>query len=130
MSTDSAVLFVIDDDENVRDILEDILSFQGYSVVTASTVQEAEEVRQRLDVAHIGLVICDVHLTDDASMREGYRLYQGWTQAHPALPFILVSGDLSMKDLPAVRAGQVPFLAKPFAMDELLKTVKTTFAGS
>jgi DNA-binding NtrC family response regulator len=129
MPPDPAVLVIIDDDDNIRDFLEDTLSFQGYRVVTASTVQEAEDLRQHLGLRHFGLVICDVHLTDDPGIHEGYGLYQGWIKACPALPFIFLSGDLAAKDLPAVRAGQVLFLAKPFAVGELLRTVKTVFSG-
>ena len=77
MSLLSKVL-IIDDDEEIRDILEDTLSFHGYSVVTASTVEEAEAAWQLLGVRAIGLVICDVHLTEDIDAQEGYQLCRYW----------------------------------------------------
>jgi two-component system, OmpR family, response regulator len=126
MPTRSMVL-IIDDDEEIRDILEDLLSFHGYTVVTASTVQEAEDIRQLLGFPAIGLVICDVHLSGNIEFQEGYWLCRTWKEADPSLLFVLISGDLSMKDLPAVRAGVVNFVSKPFAVEELLAMIQRMF---
>jgi DNA-binding NtrC family response regulator len=126
MPTRSKVL-IVDDDEEIRAILEELLSFYGYTVVTASTVQEAEDARQLLGFPAIGLVICDVHLSGNIERQEGYWLCRNWKEADPSLLFVLISGDLSMKDLPAVRAGVVPFVSRPFAVEELLVMVQRVF---
>jgi DNA-binding NtrC family response regulator len=123
MLTPCTVL-IIDDDETIRDFLSKAFTLYGYPVVTAATVQEAEATRQRSDYAPIGLVIADVHLTDRLQEQEGYTLFERWTAASPALPFLLISGDPDSKALPAIRTGVVPFLTKPFALAELLHTVR------
>ena len=120
-------VLIVDDDEEIRDILEDTLSLYGYSVVTAATINEAEAAWQTLGFPAIGLVICDVHLTEDEEAQEGYRLCQHWKKRYPPLPFMLISGDLAMKELPAVRAGAAHFVAKPFALPEFLETVRRIF---
>lgn len=126
MPTQSLVL-IVDDDEAIRDILEALLSFHGYTVLTASTAQEAEDARQLLGFPEIGLVICDVHLSGNIDLQEGYWLCRNWKEADPALLFVLISGDLSMKHLPAVRAGVMPFISKPFAVEELLALIQRMF---
>ena len=126
MPTQSLVL-IVDDDEAIRDILEALLSFHGYTVLTASTVQEAEDARQLLGFPEIGLVICDVHLSGNIDRQEGYWLCRNWKEANPSLLFVLISGDLSMKNLPAVRAGVMPFISKPFAVEELLAMIQCMF---
>jgi DNA-binding NtrC family response regulator len=122
-----STVLIVDDDVEIRDILDELLSFHGYTVATASTVQEAEDVRQHLGFPAIGLVICDVHLTGNIDLQEGYWLCQSWKEADPALLFVLVSGDLAMKDLPAVRAGVVLFVSKPFAAAELLAMIRRIY---
>ncbi len=123
MPVPSTVL-VIDDDEEIQEILSEALDFLGYTVIVAGTIDEAEAVRRPVGSPAIGLVICDVHLTGNLEDIGGYQLYQRWAISDVALPFVLISGDLSIKNLPAVRAGKVHFIAKPFAVDELLATVQ------
>jgi DNA-binding NtrC family response regulator len=117
-------ILVVDDDDTVRGLLQEALDLYGYTVVVAATSQEAEDIIQRLTPAAIGLIIIDIHLTADPQAREGYRLYQRWTAVHPALPFLIISGDPDSKTLPAIATGAVRFLAKPFSLSELLQAVQ------
>lgn len=119
-----ATILVVDDDEAVRNLLREFLSSHGYGVITAGTLEEAEEILQQRGPDAIGLVITDIHLTTDSRAQEGYVLYQRWTTAHPALPFLLISGDPGSQALPAIQTGTVPYLAKPFTVDELLDAVR------
>ncbi len=100
----------------------------GYQVETAATVEEAEKIKQRLGAETIGVVIVDVHLTTNPRFQEGYTLYEEWTGLHPTLPFLLISGVSSSQNLPAISAGAVPFLAKPFTMEALLEWVQQLLA--
>lgn len=122
-------VLVIDDDDAVRDVVENALNVHGYEVVSAATIQEAEDMKQRLGVTAIVLVICDIHLTDDPQLHEGYTLYQQWTTSHPALPFLLMSGDPQATNLPDVQSGAVYFLPKPFAIKRLLEAVQALIRG-
>jgi DNA-binding NtrC family response regulator len=114
----------VDDEEPVRETLVEVLSFEGYRVITAASVAEAEEARERLGVEGLHLVITDVHLTPGRQVRAGYVLAQRWRVERPALPIILISGDPSNQDLPEVRAGSLGFLLKPFSMEALLDAVR------
>jgi DNA-binding NtrC family response regulator len=118
-------ILIVEDNEVVRDILAVALQDYGYAVATAATVHEAEAAMQQRGPSAIGLVIADIHLTNDREAREGYALYQRWTTAHPHLAYLLISGERTNAALPAIRDGVVAFLAKPFELPALLDTVQT-----
>jgi DNA-binding NtrC family response regulator len=127
MPTGDTVL-IVEDMVEVRETLYEGLSFHSYRVIPAATVQEAEEALQCLRVAEIDLVIADINLTGDPRAREGYALYQRWSAQYPALRFILISGDSRNQELPAIRAGVVRLLVKPFGIDTLLEVVREQLA--
>jgi DNA-binding NtrC family response regulator len=122
--TSPLTVLLIDDASAVRTALAQTLTRRGYRVYTAAGVPEAEALLRRLGAAAIHLVIADIHLTPDPQACEGYTLYRRWQAAHPALPFLLISGDPGSRDLPAVRQAAVPFLGKPFTLQELLGCVQ------
>jgi len=117
-------ILVVDDEEPVRETLVEVLSIHGYRVITAASVGEAEEVKQRLGAEGIHLVITDIHLTPGSQLRAGYVLAQRWRTQHPGLPIILISGDANNQDLPEVRDGSLRFLLKPFQMETFLGVVR------
>jgi DNA-binding NtrC family response regulator len=118
-------ILIVEDNEAVRDTLAVALQAYGYAVATAATVHEAEVVMQQRGPTAIGLVIADIHLTSDREAREGYVLYQRWAMAYPRLAYLLTSGDQTNAALPAIRDGEVAFLAKPCELTVLLGTVQT-----
>jgi CheY-like chemotaxis protein len=69
------------------------------------------------------VVLANIHLTADRQAREGYALWQRWTALNPHPSFILMSGDTSSRDLPAIRAGAVRWLTKPFSPAEVLEAL-------
>jgi DNA-binding NtrC family response regulator len=117
-------VLVVDDEAAVRETIVEILGLYGYRVVTAASVEEAEELKQRLGAAAIHLVIADVHLTPGPGARAGYAMAQRWRSLHPELPVILMSGNPSNQDLPEVRAGEMRFLLKPFRIEAFLEAVQ------
>jgi CheY-like chemotaxis protein len=122
-------MLLIDDAAAMRTALARTLTRPGYRVCTAATVPEAEALLCCLGAAAIHLVIADIHLTSDPLACEGYALYGRWRAAHPALPFLLISGDPSSRALPAIQRGAVRFLLKPFGLQELLRQVHEILSG-
>ena len=117
-------VLVIDDEEPVRETLVELLNISGYRTLTAASVGEAEEIKQRLGAEGIHLVITDIHLTPGCQVRAGYALAQRWQMQHSGLPIILISGDSRNQDLPEVRDGSLRFLLKPFQMETFLGVVR------
>ena len=108
----------------MRETLVEVLNMQGYSVITAASVEQAEATKTQLSVGGIQLLITDVNLMPAAQARAGYAMAQRWRAMHPELPIILISGDPSNENLPEVRDGSLGFLLKPFRMDTLLEAVR------
>jgi DNA-binding NtrC family response regulator len=119
-----ATVLIVEDDARVREALVEILRPHGYRVLTAATVQEVEEAWWQLTPGGIDVAIVNIHLTADPEAREGYTLWQRWNALDPQLSFILMSGDTSSRDLPAIRAGAVRWLTKPFGPAEVLETLR------
>jgi two-component system, NarL family, response regulator NreC len=126
--TSPATVLIVEDDAGVRETLVEILRSQDYLVRTAPTVAEAEAALRQLGAEGVQLVIADIQLTSDARAREGYGLYQRWTAIYPRLPFLLMSGDPRYRDLPAVQAGAVRWLTKPFSPAALLDIIRAALA--
>jgi CheY-like chemotaxis protein len=112
-----ATVLVIEDLEYVRDVVADLLGLEAYRVLTASSVQEVEAVRERLGLGGLDLVITNLRLTRRPEAREGADLIQRWHAVEPRLPFILMSGDLSPHDMVDLPSERVWYLAKPFATE-------------
>jgi len=125
-------VLIIEDEVVIREllyeILDEILHTYGYSIMTAATVQEAEEIRQRLAPEGIGLVLTDINLSHTSHGQEGYDLFQRWTEAHPTLPFVLMSAAASSLALPAMCTRSVRVVSKPFDLDALLDVVQSLLA--
>jgi len=126
--TSPATVLMVEDDAGIRETLVEILRPQGYLVRTAATVAEAEAALRQLGAEGVQLVIADIQLTRDVRAREGYELYRRWTVIYPRLPFLLISGDPRHRDLPAVQAGAVRWLTKPFSAAALLDIIQAALA--
>jgi CheY-like chemotaxis protein len=112
-------ILVVEDEPALRRTALRILGKLGYDVVLAERGEEALE-RLRLGQA-FDLVISDYHLADT----DGWRLLASLREAGYAGGFVLTSGS-SEDDLPQERPleADVPFLAKPFAIEELARVVR------
>ncbi|HET7737386.1 MAG TPA: response regulator, partial [Tepidiformaceae bacterium] len=118
---EAPTILVVDDDDAVRTMLARLLEAQGYQVVAA----ENSDVALRLFEGGVrpDLVVSDVVLPG----RSGIELRRILAELAPGLPVILVSGY--SPEAPADFASKLPdtrFVAKPFAVEQLLTLVAET----
>jgi CheY-like chemotaxis protein len=114
-----ATILVVEDEPALRRTAFRMLGRLGYAVVLAERGQDALE-RVKLGQV-IDLIISDYHLPDT----DGWQLLASLRAAGYAGGFVLTSGSLE-DDLPGeppLEPG-VPFLGKPFAMEELARVVR------
>ncbi|MDA7085689.1 response regulator [Pseudomonas sp. SA3-5] len=111
-------ILVVDDDEGVRQLLEDYLGGQGYRVAgCADSVQMRESLQSQIP----DLVLLDVGLPGE----DGLSLAR-FLREHHDLPVIMISGAGSPVDRTiGLEVGADDYLAKPFDLRELLARVKT-----
>lgn len=119
-------ILVIEDDPDVRDNIQDLLTAEDYLVVPAA------DGREGLKEAHLrqpDLIICDVMMPDV----DGYDVLRTLrTQPETlTIPFVFVTAKASRADQRAgMDLGADDYLVKPFTAEELLQAVRTRLARS
>jgi len=117
-------VLVVEDLEEVRAVVAELLALDGYQVLTARSLADAEAVRAGLGLAALGLVITNLRLTRTPEAHEGIDLIRRWHAADPALPCILMSGNLNAPELADLPVTAVWYLSKPFAMETFRDIVR------
>jgi len=117
-----ATVFVVDDDEAVRDSLALLLRSVELAVATFSS---ANEFLDSYDPAAPGCLILDVRLPG----MSGLELQQRLADDGADLPIVFITGhgDVPMA-VRAMRRGAVDFLQKPFSDQQLLDRVQQALA--
>lgn len=118
MSDAESIVFVIDDDESIREALRSLIRSVGLSVKTFASAHEFLESR-RPDVP--GCLILDVRMPG----LSGLDLQRDLTEASIHIPIIFITGhgDIPMS-VRAMKAGAVEFLTKPFRDQDLLDAIQ------
>jgi two-component system response regulator FixJ len=114
-----AIIYVIDDDEAVRQSLEFLLKAAGIPVRGFESAQAFLDV---LPTVEHGCIVTDVRMPEIT----GIDLLKKVKQVRPELPVIVITGhgDISLA-VDAMKIGAVDFLEKPFDDDHLLAAVKS-----
>jgi len=114
-----ATIYVIDDDDAVRQSLEFLLKAAGIPVRGFESAQAFLDV---LSTVEHGCIVTDVRMPEIT----GIDLLKKVKQTRPELPVIVITGhgDISLA-VEAMKIGAVDFLEKPFDDDHLLGAVKS-----
>ena len=113
-------ILIVDDEKDIRFILEEILTENKYSVVTVGTVKEAEEF---INNSSFDLALLDVML--DEKSRDGLYLLNLIKNKKKDLPVIMMSGHANIQiAVNSVKDGAFEFLEKPFNQERLLNFIK------
>ncbi|MFC4440689.1 hybrid sensor histidine kinase/response regulator [Caulobacter henricii] len=110
-------VLLVEDDPQVAEMVDAMLSDLGHTVSRAAGVDEALDCLAR-DPA-IGLVLSDVIMPGG---RSGVDLAESLARSHPGLPVVLCSGYTG-GDQGRAQAGAWPFLSKPFSLDSLARAL-------
>jgi two-component system, LuxR family, response regulator FixJ len=112
------IVYVIDDDEAVRDSLSFLLETADYEVRSFGS---AQAFLDQLDGAGFGCVVTDVRMPG----MTGLDLIRALNAREAGMPVIVITGH---GDVPlaveAMREGVVDFIEKPFADDTILAALK------
>lgn len=113
------VIYIIDDDEAVRQSLEFLLKTAGIAV---SGFESAKAFLDVLPEIRFGCVVTDVRMPEIT----GIDLLKRLKEVRPEIPVIVITGhgDIALA-VEAMKIGAVDFLEKPFDDDHLLAAVRS-----
>jgi len=117
MAADGARILVIDDEKQIRRMLNTALTGFGYNVAEASSGQDG---LNQTAIFHPDLVILDLGLPDLDGVEVIQRLRE-WTQ----VPIIVLSVREQEEDkIKALDGGADDYITKPFGIGELLARIR------
>lgn len=112
-------ILVVDDEPDIRSLLQDILRDEGYEVDMAENAAAARRARR---ARRPDLVLLDIWMPDT----DGISLLKEWTEEGPLTsPVIMMSGHGTVETaVEATRLGAYDFIEKPLSLAKLLVTVE------
>ena len=114
---DDPVVYVVDDDEGIRNSLESLIRSVGLSVQTFASAQEFLGTKRKA----AGCLVLDVRLPGLSGLDLQSELVR--EEIHTPIVFITGHGDIPMS-VRAMKAGAVEFLTKPFREEDLLDAIR------
>ena len=111
-------ILIIDDDENLRDGLINLLALEGYEVKGAEDGKYALEL---LEDEVFDLIVTDYKMQDI----DGMRFLKTIHRLYPSLKVIMITGYGSIEHaVEAMQAGALNYISKPVQPQKLLQIVE------
>ncbi len=121
----SSQVLVVDDESDIRALIQDILSDEGYGVTVAADAEEARSARadRRFD-----LILLDIWMPDT----DGITLLREWSDGGDLVcPVVIMSGHGTVDTaVEATRLGAFDFVEKPLSLAKLLRTVEAALESA
>jgi len=119
MSNQQKTILIIDDEPEIRNLMEEILSEEGYKTLSAESAQKAEHI---ISTYQVDLVYLDIWMPDI----DGVDLLKKWTKTNKLkAPIIMISGHATIKTaVETTRLGAFDFIEKPLSIEKLLTSAE------
>jgi len=113
----TAHIVVVDDELSMRELLELMLTREGYAVTCAANGAEAVGL---LDKVQADLLLCDIRLGD----MTGLDVLRQWKKKQPYTVVIMISAYASTETaVEAMNEGAFDYVPKPFDIEEVKETI-------
>ena len=112
-------ILVVDDEADIRGLVKEILSDEGYEVEVAANAAEARRLRAS---AAPDLILLDIWMPEV----DGITLLREWAAAgDDSCPVVMMSGHGTVETaVEATRLGAIDFVEKPLSIAKLLRMVE------
>lgn len=130
MSEQRPVILILEDEDQVRVIVRDVLQSQGYTVIETANEIDAVAICERPD-QRLDLLISDVVLRGAGGPAIACRIQT----LRPQMPILFVSGypieELANRGLLESSGSdtKISFLSKPFYPDQLLSRIRALISA-
>ncbi len=113
-------ILVVDDEEDIRFLISDILKDEGFACRTAADSDQAfKEISDKIPSA----IILDIWLQN--SDLDGLSILEMVKKRYPLMPVIVISGHGTIETaVTAIKMGAYDYLEKPFSHDKLIIMLK------
>jgi len=116
----SANILIVDDQEDIRSLVEGILEDEGYRTCQAESSQAAEAI---IASQEVDMIVLDIWL--EGSDLDGLQLLKKLVKKYPNVPVVMISGHGNIETaVSSIQIGAYDFIEKPFESDKLLVLVK------
>ena len=117
MTNDDKLVYLIDDDDSIRWVLEQALEAAEFEVVSFNT---AEQCEQAIAEKQPLVVLSDIRMPGE----DGLSFVNRFTKTHADLPIILMTAHCDLETaVKAYEVGAFDYLPKPFDLDEVVNVV-------
>lgn len=111
-------ILAIDDESNIRHLIKNEFSLEGFEVITARTGEEGLRI---LDRQHFDIVLLDIRLP----RLSGVEVLKELKRRVPTTEVIMITGHGDVKSaVESMKLGARDYVTKPFKLSELLGLVK------
>ena len=119
-------ILIVDDEEDIRNLISEILIDEGYSTLLAGN---SEECLSYVSKNPPSLLILDIWLKD--SNMDGIDILKKVKVEYPNLPVVIISGHGNIEiAVAAIKQGAYDFIEKPFNIEQLLVVVRRAMETS
>jgi DNA-binding NtrC family response regulator len=121
MNADGRSILILDDEEMIRELLNETFEKKGYDVDTAVN---GKETLQKLEEKPFDLLITDLRLPDISGMQ----ILTKVKKKNPDLGVIMITAYGSIKNaVKAMKKGAFDYITKPFDLEEMEVVVEKYF---
>jgi two-component system cell cycle sensor histidine kinase/response regulator CckA len=111
------LILLVDDDDDVRQVVREMLIKMGFSVIESSTAEEARELINVLD--NIYALLSDIRLNGETN---GFDLADNFKQVHPQSRVLLMTGYAFNENSGREGKNHYAIIQKPFDIKKLKDT--------
>ena len=117
-------ILVVDDEQDIRESLRDILEDEGHNIFLAENAMDARKIKDKEEVA---LILLDIWMPDC----DGITLLKEWAKENKInCPVIMMSGHGTIDTaVEATRIGAYDFLEKPISFPQTTNVKKACSGG-
>jgi two-component system, OmpR family, phosphate regulon response regulator PhoB len=113
-------ILIVENEQDIADVMRRYLEFEGFTIVCATTVDQARAACAR---ELPGLILLDWHLPDIEGDQWAIELRANAATA--SIPIMMMTGGYpSPQLLSLLSATHIPLLIKPFSLDNLVEHIR------
>jgi FixJ family two-component response regulator len=117
-----ATVFIVDDDEAVRDSIKELVASVG---IAADTYASAVDFLATYDVSRAGCLVLDIRM----ARMSGLALQTKLNEMGAKIPIVFITAHADVPTaVEALRAGALSFVTKPYREQELLDSINEALA--